>query len=90
MKISKRQLKRIIREEKQKLMETDFSNMGEDEILEALSEEEYSALEVIVYVIGEEVYGVNNMTADDAGYCIAVLLQQVFPLLRNPIVKKHI
>ena len=90
MKLTKRQLRKIIREEKQKLMETDFSSMGEDEILEALSEEEYSALEVIVYVLGEEVFGVNNMGADDAGYCIAVMLQQVFPLLQNPEVKKLI
>ena len=90
MKLTKRQLRRIIQEERQKLLETDFSSMGEDEIIQALSEEEYSALEVIVYVLGEEVFGVNNMGAEDAGYCIAVLLQQVFPLLRNPLIKKMI
>ena len=90
MKLTKRQLRRIIQEERQKLLETDFSSMGEDEIIHALSEEEYSALEVIVYVLGEEVFGVNNMGAEDAGYCIAVLLQQVFPLLRNPLIKKMI
>ena len=88
MKLTKRQLQNIIREEKQKLMETDFSRLGEDEILDRLSPEEYGALEVLVYTIGEEVYGVNNMTADDAGYCIAVLLQQVFPLLKKPIIQR--
>ena len=90
MKLTKRQLRKLIREEKQKLMETDFSSMGEDEIIQALSDEEYAQLEVIVYVLGEEVFGVNNMGAEDAGYCIAVLLQQVFPLLRDPLIKKMI
>ena len=88
MRITKRQLRKIIREERQKLMETDFSSMGEDEIIQALSEEEYAQLEIIVYVLGEEVFGVNNMGAEDAGYCIAVLLQQVFPLLKTPIIQR--
>ena len=90
MKLSRKQLIRIIREEKQKLMETDFSSMGEDEILDRLSPEEYEALEVLVYVIAEEVYGKTDLTADDAGYCIAVLLQQVFPLLKNPTIQRLI
>ena len=57
-------------------------------IRDRLSPEEYGALEVLVYVIAEEVYGKTDMTADGAGYCIAVLLQQVFPLLKNPIIQR--
>ena len=34
MKLSKRQLRQIILEEKRKLAESDFSSMGEDEIID--------------------------------------------------------
>ena len=90
MKISKRQLRRIINEEKQKLLEENFSGMGEDDIIDALSPEEYHAFEALVYTLGQEVFGLRNMTSEDAAYSMTVLLQRVFPLLANPIIKKHI
>ena len=90
MKLTKRQLVRIIREEKQKLVETDFSRMGEDEIIDALSGEEYAALESVAYTLSEEAFN-QVIGPDEAGFVVAIMLQHIFPMIsNNPSLKKFI
>ena len=90
MRLTKRELKRIIREEKQKLLESDFSRMGEDEIIDALSPEEYSALESVAYTLAEDAFD-QVIGPDEAGFVVAFMLQHIFPMIsNNPSLKKFI
>ena len=90
MKISKRQLKRIIREEKRKLFETDYSSMSEDEIIDSLSNEDYAVLEGLAYTLADEISDA-TIGADEASYIVTLLLQKIFPeISNNPNLKKFI
>lgn len=90
MKLTKRQLRRIIREEKQKLLESDFSRMGEDEILDALSPEEYGALESVAYTLAEDAFD-QIIGPEEASFVVTFMLQHIFPMIsNNPSLKKFI
>ncbi len=90
MKLSKRQLRQIILEEKRKLAESDFSSMGEDEIIDALSNEEYRALEAVAYSLAEDAFD-QVIGPEEAGFVVAFMLQHIFPMIsNNPSLKKFI
>ena len=88
MKLSKRQLKRIIRNSL--IAETDYSSMSENEIYNSLSDDDYAALEGLAYTLGDDL-GDATMGPEEAGYIITVLLQKIFPMIsNNPSLKKFV
>ena len=87
MKLTKTHLRRIIKEEKQKLFESgllssEFDSWSEvDEILAGLPDDHYDELELCAFEIAEA-FG-RDIDSDHASYIIAVLVKLVLPRLKN-------
>ena len=81
MKLTKRQLKRIIKEERQKLLEVNISDNEVDQIIDPLTVEVYDVLEECAYDLAEA-FG-SQIESEDAGYIVAVLLKVIVPKLKE-------
>tara|TARA_Y100000992_G_C21026512_1_gene378281 strand:+ start:174 stop:467 length:294 start_codon:yes stop_codon:yes gene_type:complete len=93
MKLSRRKLRRIIREEKQKLFESQYDTSGlntdefeswaeVDQILADLSDKEYFMLEQCAYDLADA-FGKTSYDSESASYVVAVLVKVVIPKLKS-------
>ena len=93
MKLSKNQLRRIIREEHRRLMEAgpshmDYSVSDEKAVIDSLSDEEYAALEEICWELSD--FFDKPIDNDYAAYVIVQMIRYTLPRLKNPVLQKFI
>ena len=92
MRLTKRQLRRIIREEKHRLLESqydtgilntdEFESWAEvDQIIADISDEDYHILEQCAYDLADS-FGTTT-DSEDAGYVVAVLVKIIIPKLKK-------
>ena len=93
MKLSRRELRRIIREEKQRLLEGQYDTSGlntdyfeswseVDQLIADLSDEEYHILEQCAYDLADA-FGKTTYDSESASYVVAILVKVVIPKLKK-------
>ena len=93
MRLTKRQLRKIIREEKHRLFEGQYDTSGlntdyfkswseVDQLIADLSNEEYHILEQCAYDLADA-FGKTTYDSESASYVVAILVKVVLPKLKK-------